>query len=182
MKTFRNFIALSFAILAFSLVGVNAQNTNRSTQTIERQVFKKLLGLPYYGVFDHIAFEVRGSTVILQGKVNNGVNKSDAAAAVKRVPGVEKVINNIRLLPPSSFDDSIRRQTLRSFSTRGGSLYRYLLEPNPSMRIIVENGRVSLEGFVASRSDANLANILANGIPGVFEVRNNLIVGKGEAR
>lgn len=184
MKVFRSFIALSFAILAFSFVGVKAQDfsDDKSSQAIERKVFKKILALPYYEVFDHIAFKVDGSTVTLYGKVNNGVNKSDAANVVKRIPGVERVVNNIDVLPPSSFDNSIRRQLLRTYARSGGSFYRYLQNPNPSVRLIVENGRVTLEGYVANRSDASLANVLANTIPGVFSVKNNLVVGKEQYR
>jgi hyperosmotically inducible protein len=184
MKVIRNFIALTFAILAVSFVTVNAQDYSgvKSTQTLERKVFKKILSLPYYGVFDHIAFKVDGSTVTLYGKVNSLGTKRDAAQAVKRISGVETVINNIDELPPSGFDNTIRRETIRSFARNGGSLYRYLQEPNPSMRIIVENGHITLEGYVSNKSDSNLANILANGVSGVFSVKNNLIVGKEEYR
>jgi hyperosmotically inducible protein len=179
MKVIRNFIALSIAVMALSLVTVNAQNNSGSQNpTLERQVFKELLKLPYYGVFDHIAFQVNGNDVILSGKVANARNKKDAERWVKDIAGVERVVNNIEILPPSGFDNSIRQQMLRSFYRNGGSLYRYLQEPNPSVRIIVENGHVTLEGYVSNRGDFNLANILANGVSGVFSVQNNLIVGK----
>jgi hyperosmotically inducible protein len=184
MKAFRNLLVFTIAILTFSLVSVNAQSVSdsKSARTIEQKIFKKILTLPYYGVFDNIKFEVNGSTVTLDGKVHNGRNKSDAKNAVKDIDGVREVINKIEILPPSSFDNSIRRQMLRSFYRDGGSLYRYLQEPRPSMRIIVENGRVTLTGYVANKSDYNLANILANGISGVFSVQNELIVGEEQYR
>lgn len=145
---------------------------------IEAKIAKQLKKLPYYGVFDHIAFEVNGGTVTLTGKVYNGINKDNAAYYVGKVEGVDKVINNIELLPPSSFDDTIRRRTVRAF-INGGSMYRYLQGTNPSVRIIVDNGRITLEGVVSNSSDRNYASILAKGIPGVFSVTNNLVVEKG---
>ena len=109
------------------------------SKTIEQKVFKKIITLPYYGVFDNIKFQVDGSTVTLSGKVYSlGVKKS-AENVVKKIDGVDKVINNIENLPPSSYDNTIRRNIVRSFSRNGGSLYRYLQGPQPSMRIIVEN-------------------------------------------
>jgi hypothetical protein len=87
------------------------------------------------------------------------------------------VVNRIENLPPSSFDDAIRARLVRTFDNTGG-VSGYLREPNPSVRIIVENGRVTLEGYVNNRGTANLMNILANGIPGVFSVTNNLVIEK----
>ena len=183
MKIFRNFLILTFAFLAFSLTDVNAQSFSdgKSARTLEQKVFKKILYLPNYGVFDNIKFKVEGSTVTLYGKVLNGINKSSAENAVEDIDGVTNVINNIELLPLGGFDNTIRRQLLRSVGNTAG-MARYLQEPNPSVRLIVENGRVSLEGFVSNRSDANLFNILANGVPGVFNVQNNLIVNKEQVR
>ena len=182
MKTVRNFLILAFAFLSFSLVTVNAQSysTAGSTQSIERQVYKKILGLPRYEVFDHIQFQVSGDTVTLSGKVYNGINKSSAESVVKRVAGVSHVVNNIEVLPPSPFDDRIRVGVLQSIANTGG-LSRYFWEVNPAVRIIVDNGHVSLEGFVANKGDYNLMNILANGVPNVFSVENNLVIDNGKA-
>lgn len=177
MKYIRNFLIISFAFLSFLAFDANAQTPQSQ---IEQKIFKKIIGLPYYGVFDHISYKVDGGTVTLFGKVNSLGTKKDAERAVKRVAGVETVVNNIDQLPPSAFDNRIRRQMLREFYSRGGSLYRYLQEPNPSIRIIVENGRVTLEGYVSNRGDSNLANILANSTSGVFSVRNNIVVGRGD--
>ncbi len=177
MKYIRNFLIISFAFL--SVLAFDAKAQSPQTQ-MEQKIFKKIIGLPYYGVFDHISYKVDGGTVTLFGKVNSLSTKRDAERAVRKVAGVETVINNIDQLPPSGFDNRIRRQIVREFYSRGGSLYRYLQEPNPSIRIIVENGRVTLEGYVSNRGDYNLANILANSASGVFSVRNNLVVGRGD--
>ena len=182
MRYIRNFLILSFAFLSVLAINAQAQTGSAAQPGLERKVFKELRKLPYYGVFDHIAFQVDGSNVTLSGKVANSRNKKDAERWVKDIAGVGSVVNNIEILPMSGFDNSIRQQTVRSFYRNGGSLYRYLQEPNPSMRIIVENGRVTLEGYVANRGDYNLANILANGVNGVFSVKNNLIVGKEQYR
>lgn len=177
MKIVRSFLILSIAILGFSFVHVEARSFsndgNITQQQIEKKVFKEILKMPYYGLYDNIKFEVNGSTVILSGKVYNATNRKSAERRVEDIEGVENVINNIEILPPSSFDDSIRIRTARAFAN-GGSLYRYLQGANPSIRIIVDNGHVTLEGFVSNKGDSRLANILANGVPGVFSVTNNL--------
>src|SRR5215203_3122561 len=130
MKYIKSFLVLMVAILGFSFVNVEAKtfdNDVKAVQTLERKVFKQLIKLPYYGVFDHIAFKVEGNTVTLYGKVANAVNKKSAERYVKDIQGVERVVNNIKILPLSGFDDSIRRQTLRTLANNGGSLYRYLI-------------------------------------------------------
>lgn len=175
MKLFRNHLAVLAAVLAFSFVSVNAQNYSGRNTQIERQVFKRLIQLPRYGVFDHIAYQVKGDTVFLYGKVTNAVNKKDAERTVKLIDGVGSVVNSIEILPLSNFDDSIRYRTLRTVAG-GGSLYRYFQGVNPSVRIIVDRGNITLEGNVGSKGDANLANILANQVSGVFSVTNNLQV------
>jgi len=134
------------------------------------------LQLPYYGVFDDLAFRVDGDTVTLLGAVVNPVLKSDAERAVKRIEGVGHVKNEIEVLPLSPNDDQIRMAEYKAIygdpvlSTRYG--YRAL----PSIHIIVKNGNVTLVGVVANEADRNLVNIRANGVPGVFSVTNNLQV------
>jgi hyperosmotically inducible periplasmic protein len=178
MKMTRAFIAFLITITGLSVASVSATptvDTPRAERTLEQKIFKEINTLPRYGVFDLISFEVRGSTVVLGGKTISLGTRGQAARVVKQIPGVTEVINNIEELPLSSLDNEIRARTLRRFAEHG--LYRYLWEPNPSVRIIVEHGRVSLEGYVANSGDRNMMNILANGIPGVFGVENNLVVG-----
>ena len=179
----KSFIAV-FILLAAAFISagsVSAQSfaggRNRPVGAIEQQVFKKLIALPNYGVFDHIAFKVDGDTVTLYGKVLSLGTKSSAARAVRRVPGVANVVNNIQNLPPSAFDNTIRRRILRSFVNSPG-LYLYLREPNPGVRIVVDRGHVTLEGYVNNRGTSSLMNALANGVPGVFSVTNNLVAGE----
>ena len=180
MNRFRNFIALTTAIIALAVASVPAQSFAGSkknpTKTIEQQINHELRMLTHYGVFDHITYQVNGGNVTLDGKVYSLGTKRDIAAAVKRIPGVVSVKNNIDELPPSGFDNQIRRQALRTFADKG--LGQYFWEVNPDVRIIVENGHITLEGYVANSGDSNRMNIYANGIPNVFSVKNNLIIGK----
>lgn len=181
MKYLRNLLIFTVAIIAFS-VSIFAQTNafgKNTEQGLERTVFKEILRLNYYGVFDSISFKVDNNVVYLYGKVRQPITKSEARRSVERIKGVTDVVDNIEVLPLSNFDDDIRRGIVREFDRRGGSIYRYLQGTNPSMRIIVANGHVSLEGYVANRSDANLARILANGVFGVFSVKDNLMVESG---
>lgn len=183
MKIFNSLTALTFAILAFSFVDVNAQSFSdkKSGRTIEQNVQRQILRLPRYEVFDHIGFSVNGGTVTLFGKVRNAINKSDAENRVEHIDGVTTVVNNIEVLPLGSFDESIRRNLYRTISNSGG-LSRYLWTVNPSVRLIVDRGNVTLEGFVANQGDYNTMNVLARGVSGVFSVTNNLVIDSGRAR
>lgn len=180
MKSLRNLFLVALAVTIFSFVTVNAQSQNISESAIEKKVFKEIIRLPYYGVFDHIAYKVDGGTVTLYGKTSSLGTRKSAERVVKKIPGVIEVVNNIDELPLSSFDNRIRRQVLREFANAPG-IYGYVAGVNPSVRIIVENGRVTLEGYVSNKSTSNLMNLLANRVPGTFKVTNNLIVGENEA-
>jgi osmotically-inducible protein OsmY len=179
----RKIIAFGLAIFAFSFVTVNAQNfaAAKSSRSIEDQVRKKILKLPRYEIFDSIGYEVNGDTVTLTGKVRNAINRSDAKHSVERIPGVSRVVNNIEVLPVGSFDESIRVRLYQTLA-RSGGLSRYMWPQAPSVRLIVDRGHVTLEGYVSRRSDANLMNILANGVSGVFSVTNNLVVDNERVR
>ncbi len=180
MKKITSLFLLIFTFAALSAVSVTAQSfapgASVSTLTLEQKANKELRKLPRYGLFDHIVVNVNGSTVTLSGKVYSLGTKNQAARFVKDIDGVNEVINNIDELPPSSFDDRIRRETYRTFTSRGPG--QYFSEINPDVRIIVEGGRITLEGFVYRKADSDTLNILANGIGGVFEVTNNLVIGK----
>jgi hyperosmotically inducible periplasmic protein len=173
-----------FAMLLLTLVPAvaNAQDAQgASNPQLERRVRRELVTLPYYGVFDNLAYQVNGGTVTLYGEVVRSSTRSDAAGRVKRLPGVTRVINNIRVLPLSRFDDDIRRATYRSIARMGG-LYRYLQGTNPSLHIVVDRGHVSLEGVVSNSGDRNLAYMAASRVPGVFSVKKNLRVEGSEPR
>ncbi len=180
MKTLRNFLTLAIAIISISFVSVSAQTiTGKKTvpvRSTEEQIFKKILALPNYGVFDNIKFAVNGDTVTLTGQVYSLGTANEAASVVRRVPGVTNVVNNITMLPPSPFDDSIRRQALRTFAVNG--LGGYFWESRPDVRIIVDHGNLTLEGYVMNQGDYNMLNVYAKGLPNVFNVTNNLKIGK----
>ena len=166
----------SLFLTALAIVGSFAIGVFAQSGSIDNQVSHKIRGLTHYNTFDYITWQVNGSTVTLSGKTITLGTKSEAERDVKEIPGVTEVINNIEELPPSSFDDQIRREMLRQVESRGPA--QYFGYPNPDVHIIVENGRITLEGFVARKSDSDTLNILANGIPGVFQVTNNLRIGE----
>lgn len=143
---------------------------------IAKEVRHQLVTLPYYGVFDDLAFRVNGSTVELLGAVTQPYIKSDAEKAVKRVPGVTQVVNNIEVLPLSPMDDQLRRAEYRAIYGDPTLSDRYGYRAVPSIHIIVKNGRVTLEGVAANQADKNLIGLRANGVPNVFAVTNNLLV------
>lgn len=142
-----------------------------------RQVRHELIMLPYYGVFDNLAYRVDQDTVTLLGQVTRPTLKSDAERVVKQIEGVDKVDNQIEVLPLSPNDDLIRLAVYRAIYSQPG-LDRYSIMAVPSIHIIVANGNVKLEGVVANQGDKDLANIRANGVSGVFAVANNLMVEK----
>src|ERR1700745_1447350 len=165
-------IALAIALTAqYSL----AQQTPQ--QRIPKEVRHELIMLPYLGVFDNLAYKVDGSTVTLMGQVTRPSLKSDAERVVKGIEGVEKVDNQIEVLPPSSMDDQLRRRLYRAIYGFP-SLQRYSLGVQQPIRIIVKSGRVTLEGVVDSEADKNTAGIRAKSVPGTFTVTNNLQVVK----
>ncbi len=142
---------------------------------IAREVRHELVMLPYYGVFDNLAYKVDGDTVTLYGQVTRPTLKSDAENVVKDIEGVERVRNQIEVLPLSPNDDRIRIAVYRAIYGHPG-LDRYALAAVPSIHIIVKNGNVTLEGVAANEADRNIANVQANGVSGVFSVTNNLRV------
>jgi len=132
--------------------------------------------LPYYGIFDDLAFNVEGSTVTLMGAVVDPVLKDDAGRVVKKVQGVTNVVNNIEVLPVSPMDNQIRHAEYHAIYGDPSISTRYGFRALPSIHIIVKNGHVTLEGVVANQADKNLIGIRANGVPNTFQVTNNLIV------
>jgi hyperosmotically inducible protein len=152
-----------------------AETAPGSQAWLTEKVRKELVTLPYYGVFDNLAYKIEGDTVTLYGQVVRPTTKSDAARRVAKLQGVERVVNNIEVLPLSSFDNDLRRALYRRIFSTGG-LYRYAMGANPSIHIIVNRGQVTLEGVVGSEMDRNLAGIAANGVFGAFSVQNNLRV------
>ena len=149
--------------------------TDRALRGLEREVRHELVMLPYYGVFDNLAFKADGSTVTLLGQVTRPTLRSSAENVVKDIEGVEKVVNNIEVLPLSPNDDRVRLAAYRAIYGHT-ALNRYALQAIPPIHIIVKNGQITLEGVVASEGDRNIANIQARSVPGAFGVTNNLRV------
>ncbi len=154
-----------------------ARMDTRSDNRIVREVRHELVMLPYYGVFDNLAYKVNGGTVTLLGQVTRPTLKEDAGRAVKGIEGVDRVDNQIQVLPLSPMDDQIRRAEYRAIYGQP-SLDRYALQAVPPIHIIVENGRVSLEGSVDNQADKDLAGLRAKGVAGVFSVANNLQIAR----
>ena len=172
-------LILFAGLLALATLGTaqDAQLSAKSQERIVKEVRHELLMLPYFGVFDYIAYKVTGPTVTLLGQVVRPSLKSDAENVVKRIEGVEKVDNQIEVLPASPMDDRLRLQLFQAIY-QYPALQKYELGVQKPIRIIVKNGRVTLEGVVDSEGDKNLAGMRANGVPGIFSVTNNLQVSK----
>lgn len=200
-------LAGAFLTITLTTVPVLAQETQpgptysqEDTLRIAQEVRKRLLSLPNYSVFDWITFGVHGKAIVLNGYASRPTLKSDAEKTVNGIPGVEKVENNIEVLPNSPMDDRIRAQVYNRLYTQP-ALSKYnanqgtvgqAIGPGPNIaamaggitqsppmgfhaiHIIVKNGHVILAGFVNSQSDADIAYIQANSTPGVFSVDNEL--------
>jgi len=156
-----------------------AMNQEAAQIRLVKQVRHELLMLPFYSIFDSLAFRVEApGTVVLSGQVVRPTLRSGAERVVRRIEGVATVINNIEVLPLSGFDDRLRVATYRALFSRAG-LDRYALPVNAPIRIIVKNGEIKLVGVVSRQADKDMAGIVANGVSGAFKVTNELVVVKG---
>lgn len=160
-------------VLAAAQPAVSESMRATTQKSLTEQVGHQLALVPWYGVFDDLAYSVSGTQVTLTGAVVNPATKSDAAGRVKNIKGVTSVTDNIKVLPPSSMDFQIRRAEYRSIFSFG-DLYRYSMGAIPSIHIIVDNGHVTLVGYVSNKADLQMAYMRANAVPGVFSVTNNL--------
>jgi hyperosmotically inducible protein len=151
------------------------QRGEKPQEKLVKEVRHQLVMLPWYSVFDNLAYKVEGDKVTLYGQVTRPTLKSDAEAAVRSVEGVSTVVNEIEVLPPSPMDDQIRRAVYRAVYG-DANFARYSIQAVPSVHIIVKNGNVTLEGVVDNEADKNLASMRANQVPNVFSVKNNLVV------
>jgi hyperosmotically inducible protein len=176
MKKLKNIAVLLFSLSLLSALPVlgkpvTAEETNRTVNKIR----KELVTLPFYGVFDNLAFKYEDGVVTLYGQVARPTLRKDAERVVEKVSGVEDVVNEIEVLPLSSYDDRIRLAAYRAIYRQPG-LDRLSVQAVPPVHIIVKNGNITLEGVVNSKMDSTLAFQAANGIPGVFSVTNKLRV------
>jgi hyperosmotically inducible periplasmic protein len=182
----KSLLAVLALPLIFSMVALASPTTQnnppagalsqKSLDRIYKEVRHELVMLPFYGVFDNLAYKVDpDGTVTLLGQVSRPVLKSDAENAVKHIEGVEKVVNNLEVLPTSINDDQIRRAAYRAIYGNE-VLSQYQLRAVPPIHIIVKNGHITLEGVVARQMDKTIAGMQANSVPGAFSVTNNLVV------
>ena len=148
-------------------------NPAASTARIEKEVRHELLSIPQYGVFDFLSYAVKDGTVTLIGDVRLPVTKINAEKAVKEIEGVTKVENKINVMPVVSTDNNIRIAVYQAIYG-SASLQRYAFQAIPSIHILVNNGKVRLEGAVANKGDADQALIRAKSVPNTFEVTSNL--------
>ena len=160
-------------LTAFAALAVVGQN--KTNERLVKNVRHELVMLPFYGVFDNLAYRVDGAKVTLFGQVTRPVMKSDAEKVVKRIEGVEQVVNEIEVLPLSTNDDRLR---LALFDAIYRKLPRYAVMAVPSIHIIVKNGNATLVGWVSTEGDKTIADLAAKGVPNVFSVKNELGVEK----
>jgi hyperosmotically inducible protein len=177
-------LAIFVGIPVFGQLGQEQPSSTMAAGTADLQQMKhdvrhELVMLPYYTLFDNLAFKVDGGTVTLLGQVTNPSLKSSAESAVKNISGVKNVVNDIEVLPPSPSDDRIRQAMYRAIYS-APQLTKYAWGAVPPIHIIVNSGHVTLTGVVDNTGDKNVAEIKAKGVPGVFSVTNNLQV-QGEA-
>jgi osmotically-inducible protein OsmY len=189
-----------FAIVAplAAAIAVAGQRSPEDERTLEN-IRQALVRLPYYGVFDFLAFQYEKGTVTLSGFAYRPLLKSDAVNAVKRVARVDQVVDTIEELPVSQNDDRIRWATfyniynddfLSRYAPGGGAPLRFDrrfdMQRYPGMQpfgtypihIIVRNGRTLLVGVVDSESDKTVVGLRAREVPGTFGVENELVVTK----
>lgn len=157
------------------------QLSQKGIDRIVKEVHHELVMLPFYGVFDNLAYQVApDGSVTLLGQATTPTLKSDAENAVKHIEGVERVVNNIEVLPTSPNDDRIRRAVYRAIYGND-VLSQYQMRAVPPIHIIVKNGNVTLEGAVARPMDKQIAEMQTKSVPGVFSVTNNLKVDNPNA-
>src|SRR6266849_1463991 len=182
-------LALPLIFSMAALTSPTAQNnqpagaiSQKSLDRIYKEVRHELVMLPFYGVFDNLSYKVDpDGTVTLLGQVSRPTLKSDAENAVKHIEGVERVVNNIEVLPTSIEDDRIRRAAYRAIFGNE-VLSQYQLRAVPPIHIIVKNGHITLEGVVARQMDKQIAGVQANSVHGAFSVTNNLVVEEQEKK
>jgi hyperosmotically inducible periplasmic protein len=160
-----------YAPLNVSIVSTFGENA------MESEVHRDLLNLAFFGVFDHLEFAVHGATVILQGQVFNPDLKYDAAEVAANIPGVEHVVNLITFLPDSPADNRVRIAVFKAIYGHSSMSIYQTVGAGGAIHVVVQSGRVVLEGQVSSKEDARKAAAWAGAVPGVVSVTNHLTIG-----
>jgi hyperosmotically inducible protein len=143
-------------------------------QKLAKQLVYDRVGY-FDNAFNYIAVTVKDGVVTLNGATYWDVPRDSAVAIASRTPGVKDVVDEVKVLPASMFDDSLRIRTARAIY-HDSVLSRYSTDPADPIRIVVDNGHVTLYGKVESTMDKNLAGIRAGSVPGAFSVDNKLVV------
>jgi hyperosmotically inducible protein len=176
------FSAASLVLASAQAFGLG-QNTPNSQSRLAREIRNELVTLPYYDVFDWLEGEVRpDGTVVLRGQVVRPTTKKGAEERVRKIEGIEQVVNEIEVLPASAGDDRLRIALYRAIFAYNSPLFRYATRSVPPIHIIVNRGRATLKGVVATESDRTIAYTRARGVPGLFEVKNELVVENDDSR
>jgi len=164
-------IAIAFVLLALGAPAVARAAQADNLQTF-RAVQREVLRYPHFTIFDSVNMQVDEGVVVLTGKVTMPYKRNDIVKRVSRVAGIQKVEDRIEVLPVSKFDDDLRVAIARAiYSNPAFSAYRTMV--NPPIHVIVERGRVTLEGVVANNIDRQLAYNIAAGFQ-AFAVKNLL--------
>ncbi len=171
-------IACATLLVAFCASAQEHPWAGRTLDGLEWTIHERLAVLPSYGVFDTVRFEVQGKTVTLTGQVVKESVKQNAERMVKRIDGVEKVVNHIELLPSSRSDDALRMNVYRAIYEKQ-PLEKYGTRGAPSIHIIVKDGWVTLEGVVDSDADRSLIHLRA--LKASAHVSDNLRVAPEES-
>lgn len=131
----------------------------------------------YDSAFNYYTLSVKDGVATIGGQTYNEVGRDSALAIAYRMPGVKDVVSEIKISPVSTFDDSLRRRTVRALYG-DSALGKYAVDPARPIRIIIDGGHVALYGEVISPMDKQIAGMRVGQIPGVFSVENNLVVEK----
>lgn len=165
---------------AFAQQKVSHARSSRTTATtslavLTAEVRHRLVMLPLYDVFDWLDGEVKpDGTLVLRGQVVRPTLKADAEKSAGDVAGIKRVVNEIEVLPLSPNDDQLRVALYRAIYKFDSPLFRYATRAVPPIHIIMKNGRATLKGVVATKADSDLAFMAARGVPGLFDVTNEL--------
>ena len=160
-----------------NLVAVSSSAPDAEVEArLERKLHYDRIG--YDNLFNFVDVTVKDGVATLNGETYNDLGRDSALALANSMPGVKDVVDNIKVSPVSGFDDRIRISALRAIY-RDPVLGRYASDPAKPIRIVVDNGKLSLYGTVAIAMDKQIAGMRANQVFGVFSVQNNLEVVKG---
>jgi osmotically-inducible protein OsmY len=155
-----------------AVAGPNVPDQQLQAKLVEKLEYDQV---GYGNVFDAISLGVQNGVATLGGHALNYVARDSALALISTYPGVKDVVDDIQVDPPSPMDDGIRMAEYRAIYGYA-FLNKYAVDPAKTIRITVQNGRVQLDGIVDSQADKEVVFIRANGVPGVFSVKNNLQV------